>query len=412
MIYLNKLGKRILCGVVVLCVVVLIVDIVYVCYQKMVNKEESKYFDSINSFISKDSYLVAVGSNNGNDELDEKAKITKYNKNYEKVWEKFYNRGYNSTFYKVVADDDGYVAVGNFQKTKKEKKEGTHTALFVKYDNDGNEEFYKTLQILGDSTFKSVVVVDDGYIVVGQSIYEKSTLGLSEQGGAIIVKYDQSGNLVWQKNYGGNKSGLFNDVVVYDGFIYAVGKNYGRVGIMNKYTNEGEYITTGSYEYTDTLGFTDVEIVGDELIAVGSKKISEDEYDHETDALVVRFDEDCDNIGSVTYKGRGLDRFNTITHDEKNNLIIVGHSAILDKNKSTKTKNVYTYNGILAKYKQNLKEIYVMEYGQDKNNNDYFTDVHLMNGKYLVSGYSKYKKDGYFSKFITYNTAGKVLEVH
>ena len=45
------------------------------------------------------------------------------------------------------------------------------------------------------------------------------------------------------------------------------------------------------------------------------------------------------------------------------------------------------------------------------NYDDYFTDVTEINGDYLISGYSSYKKDGYLSKFITYSKQGKSLEV-
>ena len=55
------------------------------------------------------------------------------------------------------------------------------------------------------------------------------------------------------------------------------------------------------------------------------------------------------------------------------------------------------------------KEVYVTQYGEG--NNDYFTDIMTVKDYYLVSGYSKYKKEGYFSKFITYNQAGKMIQV-
>ena len=42
---------------------------------------------------------------------------------------------------------------------------------------------------MGNSKFNSILVVDDGYIVSGQSIYEDKTLG-SQQGGAVLVKYN------------------------------------------------------------------------------------------------------------------------------------------------------------------------------------------------------------------------------
>lgn len=406
---MNKKTKKIIGVISILCILVLIFDVLFILYKKKNSTGESNYFDSVNAFDKLDKGYITVGSNNGNKDSYEKAKIAKYDDKFQKEWEKFYNHGYNSTFHNVLATDDGYVAVGSFQKTKKEKKENTKTALFVKYDKDGKEEFSRTMQILGNSTFKNVKALDDGYIVVGQSIYENSTLGMSEEGGAIIVKYDKSGDIVWQDHYGGNKSGLYNDLVVTDQYIYVVGKDYGRTGIISKYTLDGTRLQTTTYEYTDTLGFTGITQIGDYLVVAGAKKLSKDEYDHEIDSLLVKYNDSLEKIDEITYDSDGLERFNTLTHDKDNNLIVVGHSAVLNEEKSTKEKNVYRYYGILAKYKENLKEVYVTQYGEG--NNDYFTDIMTVKDYYLVSGYSKYKKEGYFSKFITYNQAGKMIQV-
>lgn len=406
---MSRKMKKIIRVIVIFSIIILTVDVFYIFSQKKSSKEESTYFDSINAFRQVKKGYIAVGSNNDNTKNYEKAKITKYSEKYEKLWEKFYNKGYNSTFYHVEETEDGYVAVGSFQKTKKEREENTSTALFVKYDKDGKEEFSKTLQILGNSKFKSVLVVEDGYIVVGQSIYENSTLGMSDEGGAIIVKYDKSGEILWQDHYGGNKSGLYNDLVMINDAIYVVGKDYGRLGIINKYTLQGERVQTATYRYTDTLGFTGITSLGEDLVVVGSKKVNEDEYDHDIDGLVVKYSQNLEQLDTIIYKDTGLERFNMVTTDKDHNLVVVGHTAILDKEKSTKNKNVYQYYGLLAKYKENLKEVYVERYGDGSN--DYFTDVLSLGDKYLVSGYSKYKKQGYFSKFVTYNRAGKVLEV-
>ncbi len=406
---MNKKTKKVIGIITVVCLLIIVFDVVFIFYKRGKIEEEGKYYDSINAFSSCDKGYIAVGSNNDNDKLYEKAKITKYNAAFQKQWEKFYNRGYNSTFFNVASVEDGYVAVGNFQQTKKERDENTKTALFVKYDKEGNEEFSKTMQILGNSTFKNVKVVEDGYIVVGQSIYENSTLGMSNEGGAIIIKYDKAGDIVWQDHYGGNKSGLYNDLLVDGENIYVVGKDYGRVGIISKYSLDGKRLQTETYQFTDTLGFTGITKVFDDLVVVGAKKISEDEYDHDIDGLVIKYNKDLQIIDTMIYQDTGLERFNTISTDSENNLIIVGHRAVLNKQKSTKTKNVYHYYGLLAKYKANLKEVYVEQYGDG--NNDYFTDVLPVKDRYLISGYSKYKNQGYFSKFMTYNYAGNMLEV-
>jgi len=401
--------KKIIGIVVAICLIILAVDIFYIIYKRHSSEEESNYFDSINAFSKIDDGYVAVGSNNDNAKNYEKGKITKYDIKYKKVWEKFYNRGFNSAFYNVEVTDDGYVAVGSVQKTEKERDEKTSAALIVKYNEEGEEEFYKTLQILGNSKFKSVKVVEDGYIAVGQSIYENSTLGNSEEGGAIIVKYDKSGKVLWQDHYGGNKSGLYNDLVVTDQYIYVVGKDYGRLGIICKYSLDGVRLQTQTYQYTDTLGFTGITQVGDEFAVVGAKKLSEDEYDHDIDALIVKYNQNLEPVDNIIYEDTGLERFNTIRCDADHNLIVVGHRAVLDEKKSTKAQNVYQYYGLFAKYKADLKKVYVEQYGTG--NNDYFTDFAFLDDHYLVSGYSKYKKQGYFSKFITYSKGGKVLEV-
>jgi hypothetical protein len=86
----------------------------------------------------------------------------------------------------------------------------------------------------------------------------------------------------------------------------------------------------------------------------------------------------------------------------------VGTSAMLDDSDSDRV-NVYTHNGLIGKYDKNLEKVSVIEYGDDRD--DYFTDVIISKGNYLVSGYSSYEDGSYLSKFITYSDALKTLEV-
>lgn len=406
---MNKKMKKIISFVVIFCFLIIVFDLVFFLYKRQKGQEEHNYFDSVNAFSETSSGYIGVGSNNDNDQSYEKAKLTKFSGKLKKTWEKLYNHGYNSTFYNVAVDGDAYIAVGRVERNKKEHKNKATSALIVKYNQDGDEEFSRTLHILDNSVFKNVWVVEDGYLVVGQSIYDNSTLGNSSEGGAILIKYDKNGEVLWQKNYGGNKSGLYNDLVVDGDYIYAVGKDYGRVGIISKYRLDGEYLATSTYQYTDTLGFTGIVKIDDGFVLVGAKKVNEDEFDHDIDGLVVKYNENLEKTSEVLYRGDGLERFHVVHKDDKNNLVLVGHSAILNKEKSTKEKNVYRYYGLLAKYKSDLKEVYVEQYGDG--NDDYFTDVVPISNRYFVSGYSKYKKQGYFSKFLIYSDAGKMLQV-
>ncbi len=421
---MNEKAKKIIKAVIIICVLVIIVDAGFVLYTYFQRKNSKSYFDSINAYEKTNNGYIAVGSNNDNNKEYEKGKITKYNDKKEKVWEKIYNKGYNSTFSNVAIDKDSYLVVGSYEENDPEKKakkknpktilvkDTARTALFVKYDSKGEVVFEKKLQILGNSKFTNIKVVDDGYIVVGQSIFENSVLGIDERGGGIIIKYDKTGKEIWRSNYGGAKSGLYNDLYVDKNYIYAVGKDAGRVGIISKYTLDGERVSTTNYEYTDTLGFSSITKVGNQLIVVGAKKLSEDQNDYDTDGLIVKYDLDCDLLDEVTYKGKdtGMERFNKVIVDSDNNLVVIGHTAIKDEKESTKRMNVFRYDGILAKYKANLKKTYAEHYGE-ANYDDYFTDIKQIDNTYLVSGYSSYKKDGYLSKFITYSKQGKSLEV-
>ena len=103
-----------------------------------------------------------------------------------------------------------------------------------------------------------------------------------------------------------------------------------------------------------------------------------------------------------------MERFNKIILDDKSNLVIVGQTGIYNKKKSTSSLNVFSYDGILAKYNTSLKKLLIENYGNSED--DYLTDIKNINDKYVLSGYSTYKNN-YMSKFITYTESGKLIEV-
>lgn len=400
--------KKISLIIVFVCIFILLVDAIYFFSYRRYNNDKV-YFDLINAFDFNDSNYVTVGSNNDNSKGLEKAKISKYNSKKVKIWEKIYNYGYNSSFLSVKIDGEDIVAVGSYESNKTEHKDSVRSALFVKYDKDGNLVFDKKFQELGDSKFTNIYIVDDGYFVVGQSIYENMTLGYSENGGAFLIKYNKEGEVVWKKNYGGSKSGIYYNLVYHNDYIYAVGKNYAKVGILSKYDKDGNLILTKEYQFTDTLGFTDIAISDDSIIVVGSKNIDDDRFS--TDSLIVKYDLDCNYISEVTYHDKDINRFNKLIIDSFGNIVAIGTVAKYDDQKSSDTNNVFQYDGVIAKYRSDLKMIDIEIYGDNNDINDYFTDIKYINDRYLVSGYSSYKEDGYMSKFITYSNALKVLEV-
>ncbi len=401
---MHKRIIKLLKVVAIVCVTILVIELVYIGY---LLQGKSIYFDGINSVIGIENGYLTVGSNNNNDKYFEKAKITKYNLKKEKKFETLYNKGYNGAFFDVLEDANGnFVAVGSYEKNDEEHEKGIRTALIVSYDKDGNLLYENDFQVLGNSKFTSITLVDDGYIVTGQSVYEDMIVGMAEDGGAFVVKYDDKLKLKWKSNLGDCKTAIYNDAVVVDNYIYAVGKSDTSVGLISKYNLSGELIESKTYEYTDKLGFTGIINSNGYLYVCAAKKM---EDSNNINAVILRYNTKLSLREEEIYEDDGYSRFNQITVDENNNFIVIGTTAGLDKDKSIDGVNVFVHDGLIGKYDKDLEKISVVIYGDDRD--DYFTDVINSDGTYLVTGYSSYEDGSYLSKFITYSDALKILGV-
>lgn len=386
----------------VICIIVLVIEFIYIGYTY---RDKPIYFDGINALISTNKGYVTVGSNNNNESYLEKAKITKYNSKKEKVFEKIYNKGLNGVFFDIVEDIDGnLIAVGSYESSDKDHLEGNRVGLIVKYDKDGNLVYENSYSILDDSKFTSVYSYEDYYFVTGQSVYSDMKVGVSTDGGALLLCYDKELNLIWSKNYGDNKTSSYNDLVIYDEHIYVVGSNNSTSSVITKYDLNGKLINSVIYDDTDSLGFTGVINKGRYLIVSGSKHEKDsDNYD----ALIVRYNKNLEFREEVIHEGDFSERYNQLILDKNENVVVVGTSRRLDDNEEN--VNVYIHDGIIGKYDKDLKKVTVVSYGDDRD--DYLTDIMEDGNSYLVVGYSSYEDGSYLSKFITYSDALKALGV-
>lgn len=395
---------KILKIIAIIFVVILVIELGYIGYCAFFKKDETVYFDGVNALCVTDNGYVSVGSNNNNDKQLEKAKITKYDKDKNKVFEILYNKGYNGSFFGISKDNDNnYIAVGSYEASKEEHESDVRSALIVKYDNDGQILFDKDFQVLGNSKFTNILVVDDGYIVSGQSIYENSTLGFSSDGGAILVKYSKEGKILWKQNYGGSKSAVYNDLIIEDEYIFVVGKDYSNVGIISKYDMNGNHIKTSEYKYTDSIGFSGIVSVNDSLFVSTAKNISDSQDNKNIDAMIVKYNLDCDYLDEVVYSTKYVERYNKIIKDSHDNIITIGTKVLNGR------EDTLNCDGLLAKYDSSLEKGDVITYGDERD--DRFTDIKLVGNNYLVTGYSSYEDGSYLSKFISYSDALKILEV-
>ncbi len=160
--------------------------------------------------------------------------IVKYNKTGKVAWKKNFGGCDDDKFLSVTAVPDGVVAVGESYSAgtgdwKGSKGKGGADALIVKYDNNGNVVWKKSFGGKSNDIFNSITTVSDGIVAVGiswrNSFNNGDWKGVADKGerDATIVKFDYDGNVIWQKNFGGGDWTIYKSVTATADGIVVVG---------------------------------------------------------------------------------------------------------------------------------------------------------------------------------------------
>ena len=350
------------------------------------NSDSKILIDNIKAIDYKNNTIYVVGNTNDNDNYVEKAKFSIYDNKFNKTKEKLYNKSYASSYNDFYLDEDNYVFVGNISETIDSYKKNNNKAIIIKYDNDDNVIFEKNYSLNENSGFTNISKINDDYVVVGYSFNKN-------EGTAIIIRYDSKGKVVWKNNFGDNIYSRFNSAIIVDNYIYAVGLSNKDIAVICKYDFDGKLITYKEYKYSDDLGFSDIVYHKKHLYVVGGYKDSDTTTI--SNALIVKYDVSLNVVSEEKFENNYDNRYNKVIVDKNNYLIVIGN--ILEDDS----------NGLISKYDDTLNKIATVSYGDDKN--DYFNDIVLYENNYLVVGYSL-NKHKYQTKFITYSDALKVLE--
>lgn len=412
--------KRIIHLVIFIVLSFLLVYGVYFLFFRQDKVVSLDSYDSLNSLILDGTDIVAVGSSNFrySDSVDytggnEQAKVIKYNKKGEVLFETAFTEGILSKYYSIVLTDDGYVTVGSYEMDQDDR---VNIGLIVFYDKEGNIVWKNELVTHGDTIFYDVDTVSDGYIVVGQSLSDQDL-----ENGAVIVKYSKSGSLVWKKYFGNTDSTAFKGVEVAKDRIYAVGLDQKDMGILACFQLDGQYSWHKEYLYTDDLGLSDIYYFKNNLYVVGGKKVLDSELVDEerntsnTDALLLKYSLEGDLLFEKTFGGSNLEHYNSLTA-YGNNLYVVGYSNSTDSGLKIFTDGVKKA-GIFVKYDLDGEMEKKTVYGGS--NDDNLTGIVTDNSNLYITGYSN-SKDGnllsshengrdYFGKLVKVDSRLRVL---
>ncbi len=208
-------------------------------------------------------------------------------------WRKYFGGKNTDTCYDVVETSDGYIMIGSSDSVDVDinNNKGGYDFWVVKIDKSGNLLWEKSLGGSEIDEAYQIVKTDDGnFLLVGETRSSNSDI-TSQYGGADVwvVKINNSGNIIWQKNYGGTSFDVARAVVV---------------------SNDGNYLIAGSTRSLD---------------------IDVSENNGVNDVWVLKIDTKGSILWQKSIGGSDVDFAHDIEELEDGSIVIVGESNSNDK---------------------------------------------------------------------------------
>lgn len=238
----------------------------YIEWQKSLGGTGEERAESIQQ-TSDGGYIVAGSSKSNDGDVsgnhgDFDYWVVKLNNSGNIQWQKSLGGSESDRATSVQQTSDGGFIVTGYTYSNNGDVSNNHGASdiwVVKLDNSGNLQWEKSYGTgLNDSGTSVKETSDGGYIVTGTS-WINSNLSDDYK----VLKLDSSGNVQWQKNYGGSKSDWGQSIIQTsdEGYII-VGGSYSNNGDVTGHHGSTEYLdcwivkldTTGNIQWQKSLG--------------------------------------------------------------------------------------------------------------------------------------------------------------
>ena len=183
-----------------------------------------------------DGAFVAVGFTSSDDfdvSGQSDAWVVKLDASGEFLWETNLGGDQRDLAFSIdETSDQGYILAG-YTETDTNKRD----MWVFKLDEDGNFQWERMYSGSDDEEATSIQQTNDGgYIIGGYSVSNDGDIEENKGGrDAIIIKTDQTGNILWKKVIGGSKSEGINEIKQTNdgGYIAAGGSNSNDIDIEN-----------------------------------------------------------------------------------------------------------------------------------------------------------------------------------
>jgi hypothetical protein len=168
--------------------------------------------------------------------------------------------------------DGGYIVAGSTSSNDGDVK-GNHGGTdywIVKLDENGNMTWQKTYGGSSEEVAKSIQKTKDGNFIVAGYTYSNDGDVNSNHGGADywVVKLDTSGNIIWQKTFGGTGDDIANNIqLTNDGKYIVAGSTSSNDGDVTNNHGDSDYWVVklgpkGNMAWQKTLGGSSEDVAG------------------------------------------------------------------------------------------------------------------------------------------------------
>ncbi len=277
--------------------------------------------------------------------------LTKYDKEGEVIWQKVF--GSDSGSLEIVAlspaEKGAFYAVGYGKAIENLDISGWYDGAIYKIDKNGKVDWVKKFGTSTVDIINDVVTASNGdAIVVGSAGNNdgdaENSGGKANESKALIMRYSDSGKLLWKEFAGGNMDTFTGVAEGTDGSIYALGNFY-------------------SGKLFPALG--------------------------KCDSGVVKYSSDGVMMKKTSVAGTGIDEFKGITATSDGGVVICGTSDSADAEGDSFFKNDLAsrggYDSYIIKYSKDLTISFATPV-RGQNNDTATSVIELPNGNFIMAG--------------------------
>lgn len=334
--------------------------------------------------LSSGGYIM-VGRTASHGDGDTDMHVVKLDANGEIIWEKRYGEEESEEANDIIETaDGGYMILGNSDNY--DAISGLRDMWLIKTDAEGEVIWDKRYGIKESINSGNAIIAtpSGGYLIVGNSI------SLEDEAHSYVyaVNIDASGEVLWEKNFGGPSNEEAKDVAVTaEGFaIVGNTESYGegRWDIwLLRIDNEGNEIANHTYGGKDNEMGNAVITTSDGGMLIGGYSYSF--AAGSLDAWIVKIDKDGKEQWNKSFGGLSTDEAFSLLEVADGSFIMAGYTEVYEPNSNYENISTEGHNVFLVKTDASGKKMWERSIGGD-NNQKAFALVEAPDGGLVLVG--------------------------